>query len=97
MNEISLKFLALSRNSFKRVLQAERHPLVRDSGAPVAEMIRASPLFCHTHCVEAGVVNSIPLAAEWSCPGCIMSLSYAVKSPVAILYVVVICNFDEDL
>ena len=66
-------------------------------GAPVAEMIRASPLFRHTHCVEAGVVSSIPLAAGWSCPGCIMSLSCAVKFPVAILYGIVICNFDEDL
>ena len=75
-------------------------------GAPVAEMIRASPLFRHTHYVEAGVVSSIPLAAGWSCPGCIcvsipaifpgrcMSLSCAVKFPMAILYgVVVICNF----
>ena len=68
------------------------------SGAPVAEMIRASPLFLHSHCVEAGVVSSIHLAAGWSCPGCIcMSLSCAVKFPVAILYGFVICNFDEDL
>ena len=37
----------------------------------MAEMIRASPLFCHTHCVEAGVMSSIPLAACCSCPGCI--------------------------
>ena len=31
------------------------------------------------------------------CPGRCMSLSRAVKFPVAILYDVVICNFDEDL
>ena len=31
------------------------------------------------------------------CPGRCMSLSCAVKFPVAILYGVVICNFDEDL
>ena len=31
------------------------------------------------------------------CPGHCMSLSCAVKFPVAILYGVVICNFDEDL
>ena len=43
-------------------------------------------------------VSSITLAAGWSCPGCIVSLSCAVKKfPVAILYGVVICNFDEDL
>ena len=66
-------------------------------GAPVAEMIRASPLFRRTHCVEAGVVSSIPFAAGWWCPGYIMFLSCAVKFPVTILYGVVICNFDEDL
>ena len=64
----------------------------------MTEMIRPSPLFRHTHSVEAGVVSSIPLAAEWSTPGCIcMSLSCAVKFPVATLYGVEICNFDEDL
>ena len=31
------------------------------------------------------------------CPGRCMSLSYAVKFPVIILYGDVFCNFDEDL
>ena len=42
---------------------------------------------------ESRGAGSIPAI----CPGRCMSLSCAVKFPVAILYGVVICNFDEDL
>ena len=42
---------------------------------------------------ESRGADSIPAV----CPGHCMSLSCAVKFPVAILYGVVICNFDEDL
>ena len=42
---------------------------------------------------ESRGADSIPAI----CPGRCMFLSCAVKFPVAILYGVVICNFDEDL
>ena len=42
---------------------------------------------------ESRGASSIPAV----CPGRCMFLSCAVKFPVAILYGVVICNFDEDL
>ena len=42
---------------------------------------------------ESRGAGSIPAV----CPGRYMSLFCAVKFPVAILYGVVICNFDEDL
>ena len=37
----------------------------------MAERVKACPPFRHVHCVEPGVVSSFPLAASWSCPGCI--------------------------
>ena len=43
--------------------------------------------------LRVGGAGSIP--AVW--PGRFMSFSCAVKFPAAILYGVVICNFDEDL
>ena len=42
---------------------------------------------------ESRGADSIPA----NCSGRCMSLACAVKFPVAILYGVVICNFDEDL
>ena len=45
-----------------------------DSGthrAPMAEGKRACPPSHHPHSVELEKVSSIPLAACWSCPGCI--------------------------
>ena len=42
---------------------------------------------------ESRGAGSIPAI----CPGRCMSLSCAIKFPVAILYGVVICNFDEEL
>ena len=41
------------------------------SGASMGERVRACPPFRRAHCVEPGVVNLIPLAANWSCPECI--------------------------
>ena len=59
-------------------------------GAPVGQWL--------AHCVrnlsaESRGAGSIPAI----CPGCCMSLSCAVKFLVAILYSIVICNFDEYL
>ena len=42
---------------------------------------------------ESRIAGSIPAI----CPARCMPLSCSVKFPVAILYGVVICNFDEDL
>ena len=49
--------------------------------------------YCVSISAESRGAGSIPA----NCPGRCMSLSSGVKFPVAILYGVVICNFDEDL
>ena len=48
---------------------------------------------CFNLCAESMGVGSIPAI----CPGSCRSFSCVVKFPVAILYGVVICNFNEDL
>ena len=34
------------------------------------ERVRTCPPFLHVHCVQPGVMSSIPPAASWSYPGC---------------------------
>ena len=48
---------------------------------------------CFNLSTESRGAGLIPAVCFGSC----MSLSCAVKFPIAILYGVVICNFDEDL
>ena len=54
--------------------------------------------FPPAHCAEVGVVGSIPAHGQWVVPWVhLCDLSCAEKFAEAILYGVVICNFDEDL
>ena len=70
------------------------HDAVKPNRGPGGRDDKGKSPFPPTHCAEAGVVGSIPTHVPWVY---LRDLSCAVKFPVAILYGVVICNFDEDL
>ena len=54
----------------------------------MAERVKACPPFRHVHCVEPGIVSSIPFAASWSCPGCMCEIKIVlVVSSYGFVYV----------